>query len=145
MKDLARILLDSANCGVYAAPKSTGAVRQGTVACGLAWFELDLAGVVDKAAFLTRCQVVFGFPASFGHNWDALADCLEDLSWRPARGYVAFCRHGREFARRSPGEFAVALEILAAAATYWLKKDKTFIVLLDAATRGGGRLKPFPE
>jgi hypothetical protein len=28
------------------------------------------------------------FPAWFGHNWDALADCLTDLSWLPAAGYV---------------------------------------------------------
>lgn len=29
-----------------------------------------------------------GFPAYFGHNWNAVADCLRDWSWIPAKGYV---------------------------------------------------------
>ncbi|WP_233257717.1 barstar family protein [Micromonospora sp. S4605] len=28
------------------------------------------------------------FPGYFGWNWDALSDCLRDLSWLPADGYL---------------------------------------------------------
>ena len=51
MKDLAKFLLDSVNSGVYAAPASIAALKQAAVACGLAWFEVDLTGVAGKAAF----------------------------------------------------------------------------------------------
>lgn len=145
MKDLASFLLDSANGGVYAAPASATELQQVAVACGLAWFEIDLANVADKAAFLARCQLAFSLPPSFGYNWDALADCLEDLSWQPARGYVVICCNGGEFARRSSGDFAVALEVLAAAALYWLAQGKMFMVLVDTDTRRCRKLKRLPR
>src|SRR5215468_2567117 len=28
------------------------------------------------------------FPGYFGWNWDALSDCLRDLNWLPADGYL---------------------------------------------------------
>ena len=145
MRDLATFLLDAANSGVYAAPAAVTALRKRADACGLAWMELDLAGVADKGTFLARCQAAFNLPASFGHNWDALADCFEDLSWQPARGYVVLCRDGAEFARRAPQDHALGLEILAAAATYWVASEKPFFVLLDAQTRAKRRLKSLPE
>ena len=141
MKDIPRFLLDAAHSGVYAAPASTDVLRPGARASGLEWFDLDLAGVASKSGLLARCQTVFGLPPSFGHNWDALADYLEDLSWRPARGYVVVLTNGQEIARDAPRDLAMALEIFAAAATYWLMKDKLFMVLVDAATRGGHALK----
>lgn len=144
MKDIARFLLDAAHSGVYAAPASTEVLRPGARASGLAWFDLDLAGAVSKAGLLARCQTVFSLPPSFGHNWDALADYLEDLSWRPARGYVVLMTNGQECAREAPKELAAALEILAAAATYWMVKDKLFMVLVDAGTRAGHPLKALP-
>ena len=144
MKDLAQFLVDSVNSGVYSAPASITPLKQAALACGLAWFEVDLTGVSGKAAFLARCQTAFGLPPSFGHNWDALADSLADLSWQPARGYVAWCRNGKAFARDAAEESEVALDILAAAATYWQAKGKVFMVLLDAKTRAGRKLKLLP-
>lgn len=144
MKDPAGFLLDSANSGVYAASTPVAALRREAVARGLAWFDLDLQGVAGKSELLGRCQTVLGFPPSFGHNWDALADCLGDFSWQPARGYVLHCRNGDALARAAPAEFATWLEILAGAATYWQMQDRMFAALLDAKTRGGRKLKSLP-
>jgi hypothetical protein len=41
----------------------------------------------DRRLFV-RLADAFGFPADFGHNWDALIDYLADMEWQPARGYV---------------------------------------------------------
>lgn len=141
MTELARFLLDSTNNGVYAAPASATVLKQAAAECGLAWFDLDLTGVAEKAAFLVRCRTAFSLPPSFGYNWDALADCLEDLSWEPARGYITFCHNGKAFARDVAEVFDVALDILVTAATYWQVKHKPFFALLDAETRGGRTLK----
>lgn len=145
MKDLPRFLLDAANSGVYGAPGPVASFAQGARASGLACFDLDLADVTGKAAFLARCQMVFGLPPSFGQNWDALADCLEDFSWRPARGYVVLVTNGTAFAKHAAHDFDTALEILGAAATYWLAKGRPFVVVLDAATCAGRAVKSLPR
>jgi len=45
---------------------------------------IDLAGCTDKATLLARFAAALHFPDWFGHNWDALSDCLTDLSWLAA-------------------------------------------------------------
>jgi hypothetical protein len=49
----------------------------------------DLAGArcATRDALLDAIAGALAFPAHFGRNWDALEDCLTDLSWLPARGY----------------------------------------------------------
>lgn len=52
---------------------------------------IELAESRDKADLLARVATALAFPAWFGHNWDALADCLADLGWlpdAPARMFV---------------------------------------------------------
>lgn len=136
--------LDSAHSGIYAAPLPLAALRQDALARGLAWFDLDLEGVTGKLELLGRCQTALGLPPWFGHNWDALADCLGDFSWRPARGYIVHCCNGDVLALAAPAEFATWLEILAGAAARWKTRGKMFAVLLDAKTRGSRSLESLP-
>jgi RNAse (barnase) inhibitor barstar len=46
---------------------------------------LDGRRCVDKQALLGQCASTLGFPDYFGRNWDALEECLNDLSWLPRR------------------------------------------------------------
>ena len=39
------------------------------------------ASIETKAALLAALQAGLRFPDYFGHNWDALWDCITDLSW----------------------------------------------------------------
>jgi hypothetical protein len=39
--------------------------------------------VCDKGTLLAQLAEAGRFPDYFGHNWDALAECLCDLSWLP--------------------------------------------------------------
>lgn len=41
------------------------------------------AGIDSKAALLDMLCSVLRFPSYFGRNWDALDECLRDLSWLP--------------------------------------------------------------
>ncbi|WP_370966176.1 barstar family protein [Amycolatopsis sp. cg9] len=43
---------------------------------------------VDKASTLSAFAAALSFPDHFGHNLDALYDCLTDLSWLPPGEHV---------------------------------------------------------
>jgi RNAse (barnase) inhibitor barstar len=90
--------------------------RMGLEACaralGFARLDVDLRGCADKAGFLARIATALRFPDWFGQNWDALADCLADLSWLPAPGYVVVLEGIGDFRRAAPDAFATALDIL---------------------------------
>ncbi len=123
--------LNAKNSGVYLAPQSLSPLRQVAADGGLAWFNLDLKRVTTKARLLAVCGREFDFPETFGANWDALADCLQDFSWWRAPGYVINVMHAADFARAAPQDFTLLLEILDYAAKYWKSKGKAFVVLID--------------
>ena len=72
------------------------AVRRDLTRAGWAVYPLDGTRIADPAALLEECATQLAFPIWFGHNWDALVDCLVDLSWLPAAGHVlVWDRYGR--------------------------------------------------
>ncbi|MFI1202291.1 barstar family protein [Streptomyces sp. BHT-5-2] len=97
---------------------------------------LDLAGAADKAAFLDRCADALDFPGYFGHNWDALADCLTDLSWLPpARGRLLVVTGWQEYATAVPEDWSVVEGVLADTVGYWRDTD-TGLAVVMAGGRG---------
>ncbi|ATL26261.1 barstar family protein [Streptomyces formicae] len=81
---------------------------------------LSLAGVTDKTGFMERCARGLGLPDWFGRNWDALADCLTDLSWAPrARGRLLVVSGWQEYAAAAPGEWEIAQEVFSSAVEHW--------------------------
>ncbi len=127
-------MLSPARSGVYRAPEAVPRLRQEAAKRKFTWINLDLRRVTGKQQFLARCAAALGFPETFGSNWDALADCLQDLSWRRAAGYVLHMRGGSGFARAAPEDYATALEILRDAATFWRERGKAFVVLVEGAS-----------
>jgi len=124
-------ILNAGRSGIYLAPQFLSRLQHAASRAGLVWFDLDLMGVTDKAGLLAVCREALGFPETFGSNWDALADCLQDFSWRRAPGYVINLMHAAGFARAAPQDFSLLLEILEAAANYWKKQGSTFVALVD--------------
>ena len=79
-----------------------------------------------KERTLERIAAALEFPAWFGGNWDALEDCLGDLSWLGARGYVIV------FDGAPPD--ATLLDILRDTAEVWKARGVPFFaVFLDPA------------
>ncbi|MBX3651904.1 MAG: barstar family protein [Burkholderiales bacterium] len=117
--------------GIYRMP------RQGVTAdtTGLLRVAADLGRARDKKAVLGVIAAAFAVPDSFGGNWDALNDALQDLSWLPARqnGIVLLLSGTAGFSGAAPEDFALLLEILADAASYWRGKKRVFVVFCDAA------------
>lgn len=97
---------------------------------GFAVAAIDLAGCRDKDEVLDRFAAALRFPDWFGRNWDALADCLGDLSWLPADGYLLLLDHADAWRAAEPGQFATALEILDGAARTWSAQRVPFWTLV---------------
>jgi RNAse (barnase) inhibitor barstar len=97
----------------------------------LAFFHLQGKGVLDKEGLLREAAAALRFPDYFGHNWDALEECLTDMSWQPAPGYLILCEHLESFGNQSPGDFETVLGILRDAASFWNDQDKAFLVILS--------------
>jgi hypothetical protein len=99
----------------------------------------DLGGCTGKHELLQRLAVSLTLPTSFGHNWDALADCLRDLGWLPAWGYVLLFEHGDDLRRTAPADFTTLLGVLDDAATFGADRDMpwfAFLALPDKAFEG---------
>ncbi len=123
--------------GLYRVPTAAHTWRDAVLAQNLYWATLDLAGISTKKGFLDACAHTLQFPAGLGGNWDALADCLEDLSWLPSVGLVMHWRNGKAFASACEADVALALEILESAAGFWKRNQRTFVVLLDEGCCAG--------
>ena len=121
----------SGRSGVYAAPRLLGPLRAAAKRAGLAWIDLDLAGVAGRDAFFRRCAAVFSLPDYFGRNWDALHECMLDFAGRGLPGAIVHWRRGTELARRAPDAVTTALQILEDAAAYWSGSGRIFLVVVD--------------
>lgn len=119
--------------GVYRAPAAVALLQTIVRRAGLGWVVVDLRRARGKHALLGACARGFQFPAGFGGNWDALADCLQDLSWRVEPGMVALLRGDADFAVAAPEEHAMLLEILGASAEYWQPRGRVFIALSEGS------------
>lgn len=91
-------------------------------------------GVVLRAVRGSRCgtkrdmlrewAAALQFPWYFGENWDAFEECINDLSWLPARGYVVAVTHADRLLRDAD-DFATLMQILDDAATRWMESPAT--------------------
>lgn len=98
---------------------------------GLRCTRLDLAGCTDKDELLARFAAAFEFPAWFGSNWDALADCLDDLDWLPGAGHLLVLERVADLRAAAPETLATVLEILAEISRAWQARGLPFWVLVS--------------
>lgn len=117
-------------------PGSLTDLRAATKALGFPFAHIDLAQARDKDDLLAALAIALKLPDWFGNNWDALIDCLCDLSWKPAPGYVLFIEGHDAMRTAHPGDFKAALEIFAETADYWRDEDVPFWTLITPSADG---------
>jgi RNAse (barnase) inhibitor barstar len=99
-------------------------------------FRIDLAKARDKDGMLDAIARAMAFPEWFGANWDALLDCLADLGWRPAEGYVVVLEHCDGIHGRAEADFVAALQIFEKAADEWREQGIAFWCFVDMHADG---------
>lgn len=141
----AKLLADASRAGVYHLPhRGVTDLRAAAKELGFAQFRVRLESIHGKEGFLAAISQALTFPAWFGHNWDALEDCLTDLSWQRAPGYLVTLSHADEFRAAEEQAFAMALRIFDAAADHWREEGIPFWTLVDIAGDSRAWLRELP-
>ena len=125
MAKLLQRLQDAAKSGVYRASR-VDAIEDALRGSRLSLERIALHDVTDKTALLRRIGAGLGFPAWFGENWDALEDCLTDLSWREGEGNVLVLEG---FQLLPPEDLGVLIEVMVCAAEFWAGRGKPFFAV----------------
>jgi hypothetical protein len=82
--------------------------------------EVDLKGQGPIEAIARALD----FPAWFGGNWDALEDCLGDLSWRKSPETILVMKN---FVRND--ELGILIDILSSTAQFWAEQGESFVAV----------------
>ena len=105
---------DSTRAGVYRLPKRHhDDIEQGAGEAACCVFHVDLARARNKDDLLDLIGRALAFPDWFGHNWDALSDCLMDMGWRPALGYLVILKNAQMIHSRAEADLATLIKIFA--------------------------------
>jgi len=99
-------------------------------------FRVDLAMAQNKDALLETLGRAMRFPEWFGHNWDALMDCLADLGWIPAEGYVVILEHCDGIHGRAEADFVQMLQVFENAANEWREQGIPLWCFVDMQADG---------
>jgi RNAse (barnase) inhibitor barstar len=138
-------LLKDARGGVWFLPRPVAlkALQATAKRAGYAFFHLDGKNIGRKEQLLNHVATVLRFPNHFGHNWDALEECLTDLEWVDGDGYVIYFDHIDGLLSAHPDQFETFVEIARDAVASWQEDGEAMVVLLSGASgpKGVSRLK----
>ena len=123
-------LSDASKSGVYRTSR-TDEILDAARGSALQVSRIELAGVTNKDALMQRVALAMAFPRWFGANWDALEDCLADLSWSKARGHVLLIEGAADLPADERG---ILVDILASAAAAWAERKRPFFAVFLAGS-----------
>ncbi|MEW6677892.1 MAG: barstar family protein [Pseudomonadota bacterium] len=118
---VATILADARHNGVYRLKSPSASVPT-----------LDGRVLLDKQALLEALGWALAFPDYYGANWDALEECLTDMSWW--QGAIAL---GIDHADQAdPESLGILIEIFAQAAEDWQDQGRPCSLFLSGLEHG---------
>jgi hypothetical protein len=126
-------MADPQRSGVYRSPSDIGRVRA-SADSGIRWIDVSLRDVNDKSELMRAFAQALRFPSTFGSNWDALADSLQDSACPGGKGCVLHIADSG-MSGVPEADRAKLIEVLSASAAYWSAHGKAFVVLVDGATQ----------
>ena len=142
-------VVDANKGGVWFLPSHAETKQVQAIAkrAGFASFHIEGKNIQRKEQLLHHVATALHFPGDFGHNWDALEECLTDLEWVDADGYILYYDHIDGLLETHPDQFETLVEILRDAVASWKEDGSAMIVLLSGAKapKGVAKLKDSAE
>lgn len=114
--------------GVHAWTGAVEPLKAAAAHAHLKFSACEVAHANDRAALFGELDRKLGLPEHFGHNWDALADVLEDRDWLGKTGRVIAISGVAAYRRDHPTDWATLEDILAEACEFWKELHMPFWV-----------------
>lgn len=131
------LFANARRAGVHHLPQAGVAeLIDGAQAAGCMVFRVDFSRATGKDDMLDAIAKSLAFPDWFGANWDALADCLMDMAWRPAVGYVVILDHADHVHALAEADFVALLRVFDDVAEQWRDDEVPFWCLPDLLADG---------
>ncbi len=144
MTDQVSTLATADESGLYHLASEPYEIERDAKAAHLFFAKMDIGHVHHKEELLGHFAKAMQFPESFGRNWDALNDCLTDLSWLPAAGYVVVLEKSKHFGAGHRHDFETALEVLQSVTDTWKARGKPFWMFIHGAQGWDSGLPRWP-
>ena len=115
----------------YNTPTPVGDVARVAVRWGFRLFYINGEQVADTDDFFAQAKSTMAFPW-FGWNYDALYDCMRDMSWFKRPAFVLLFDDFQQFARSDPDRFTIALDVLYDIPEFYRQRtpERRFYILL---------------
>lgn len=110
---------------------AAGPAAEDLASRGLHVGEVDGAAIDGDQALLAAIAAAFDFPDYFGVNWDALDECLRDMSWAPAAGYVLVVTGAEGLWQRDPRLAARLIRSWLFSAEGWAARGVAFQLVFE--------------
>jgi len=135
IRDVLTATPDSAGLFV-ALPEALPEIAASSQAQGFNLWTIELDNIGNADGLLAKIGEALHFPDWYGRNWDALADCLSDLSWCDADGHVLVLQGCTSFAEKAPRAFDTLQDLLGEVSQIWRTANIGFWVFIDAPRDG---------
>lgn len=101
-------------------------VKAGLDSLGLAVMEGSVANVKTDQELFAVVANAMRFPDYFGSNWDALDECLSDMDWLPADGYLLVLRDAAKGWSQNPYVLGRFVTSWLEASEHWMENKTPF-------------------
>ena len=108
-------------------PKELGRLSQDQ---GTKVYILDGTKITDRATLLQQFDTVMEFPEYFGHNWDALKDCLTELDGHEIDRYIISIDRLEQFTTNDPTQWTNFMDVCKSVIEYWQDTETPMYILL---------------
>ena len=93
---------------------------------GIKFFKIEGSLINDADDLFRKISETMSFPDYFGMNWDALTDCLKDMEWLEAKGYVLIINDSENLWKKCYGICGMLAMIWQFCAEEWSKENVPF-------------------
>jgi RNAse (barnase) inhibitor barstar len=129
--DAANLLRDVARAGLYSADEDCAcSLYHAGPGAGFNVYRIDFGQVHDLESLHYVLSHSLHFPDWYGANWDGLTDCLTDMSWNEASGYLLILQRTDTLQRAHPEAFRTLMELLGDTARFWREQGTSFWTLI---------------